>query len=334
MQREGAYTAHDLEEPTSDLEKYAQEVMGALIREGIPPTPSNFDAYFDKLLENRPPAFRKKILKLLELEDGGDDEHQGVMEQQLKEAFGSVKKLLSHINTLYKNLRHLETVVEKRAFEADTVDDQNGLKSVLEAMRKDLRAMLNVIKKESGELKEAYTAAATLIKEVQEHTIFDERFGVFKRNYLLRKIKQEEKLIKEFKHESTLMMVRADEGVMRQLKTPKMQQLVLRTVARLLLKTSRRSDVVAHYEGTIFAILMRHTALNNAEMAADRLKDLVSNTNFFVGDEEIMLDVNIGIARIHAERSTEQTIACALEALNVAKESEEGCGICPQDIEI
>ncbi len=334
MERGGRYRAHDLGEPTSDLEKYAREVMDAMIREGIPPTPSNFDAYFDKLLDNKPAPFRKRILKLLELEDGGDDNHQGVLEQHLKEAFANIKKFLQHINLLYKNLRHLETLIEKRAFEADAIADKSAMNTLLDTMKKDIQTMTKIIKKDANELKETYATTSELVQEVQEHTIHDERYGVFKKNYLLRKMKQEERLIKEFHHDSTLMLVRASEDVISRLKSPKIQHLVLRTVARLLLKTSRRSDIVAHYEGSIFAILMRHTSLENAQQASDRLKDLVGNTNFFVGDEEIMLDVNIGIARIDLDRSIEQTIVCALEALDIAKKTDEPCGICPQDVEI
>ncbi|WP_201352290.1 GGDEF domain-containing protein [Hydrogenimonas urashimensis] len=333
MERGGRYRTHDLDEPTSDLEKYAREVMNAMIREGIPPTPSNFDAWFDKLLDNKPVPFRKRILKLLELEDG-DDDNQGILEQHLKEAFSNIKKFLQHINLLYKNLRHLETVVEKRSFEADAIADQSAMTNLLEAMKKDIRTMTSIIKKDASELKEIYTATTDLVQDVQEHAIYDDRYGVYKKNYLLRKMAQEEKLIKEFHHESTLMLVRTNEEVVSRLKSPKIQQLVLRTVARLLLKTSRRSDTIAHYEAGVFAILMKHTSLENARLAADRLKDLVSNTNFFVGDEEIMLDVDIGIARIDLDRSTEQTIVCALEALDIAKKVDESCGICPQDVEI
>jgi diguanylate cyclase (GGDEF)-like protein len=333
MERGGRYRAHDLGEPTSDLEKYAKEVLDAMIREGIPPTPSNFDAYFDKLLDGKPPAFRKRILKLLELEES-DDDHQGVLEQHLKEAFGNVRKFLQHINLLYKNLRHLETVIEKRAFEADAIADKSAMKVLLDSMKKDIKTMTSIIRKDANELKQTYETTTSLVKEVQEHAIHDDRYGVYKKNYLVRKMQQEERLIREFRHESTLMMVRASEEVIARLKSPKIRQLVLRTVARLLLKTSRRSDIVAHYDAGTFAILMRHTSLESAQMAADRLKDLVGNTNFFVGDEEIMLDVEIGVARIDLDRSIEQTIVCALEALDIAKKIDEPCGICPQDVEI
>ncbi len=334
MERGGKYQAHDLTEPTSDLEKYAKEVLQTLIKEGIPPTPSNFDAYFDKLLESKPPAFRKEILKLIELEEN-DDDHSAVMEHYLKEAFGNIKIFLQHINTLYKNLRHLETMVQKRAYEADAINDKAGIKSLLENLRRDIRTMNELIKKDAQELKATYTATTELVQEVQEQTIHDDRFGVYKKNYLIKKMRQEVTLIEEFHHESTLMMVRAKEEVLARLKNPKVRQLVLRTVARLLLKTSRRSDLIAHYEGGVFAILMRHTPLDRAKLAAERLKELVSNTNFFVGDEEVMLEVDIGIARIDPDRTVEQTIVCALDALELAKEQEEQpCGVCPQDEEI
>ena len=329
------FEAAGLEEPTSELEKYAEEVLRALIRDGVPPTPSNFDAYFDKLLENKPPNFRKTILKLLDLEDGDDGEYYGTMERQLKEAFGSVKQLLQHINILYKNLRAMEMSIQKRLMETEAIADKGAMQTLLESAQKDIATMTNTIKKDSAELKKSYENVSAIVKEVLEHAIYDDRFGVYKKNYLLKKIKQEERLIKEFHHESTLMMVRANEEVLKKLKSPKVQQMVLRTVARLLLKTSRRSDIVAHYDGTVFAILMRHTSLDNAKMAADRLKDLVGNTNFFVGDEEVLLEVEIGIARIDLDRTTEQTIVCALEALDIAKKNPDAsCGICPKDIEI
>ncbi|MCF6201524.1 MAG: diguanylate cyclase [Hydrogenimonas sp.] len=326
--------ARRLDEPTSELESYAREVMEEMVRQSIPPTPSNFDAYFDKLLDNKPADFRKRILHLLELEDAGDDEHQGVLEQYLKDAFSNVKKFLQRINLLYKNLKHLEALIEKRRFEVEAIADKNALNTLLASTKKDIQTMGRIIKKEAGELKETYEATSELVHEVQDHAIHDDRYGVYKKNYLLKKLKQEEKLIKEFRHESTLMMVKASDDVLEQIESGKVKHLVLRTIARLLLKTSRRSDLIAHYDDGIFAILMRHTSLNNAKLAAERLKDLVGNTNFFVGDQEIMLDVEIGIARVDLDRSTEQTVVCALEGVEIARKSEEACGFCPQDIEI
>ncbi|WP_456323843.1 GGDEF domain-containing protein [Hydrogenimonas sp.] len=334
MEQGGRFRAKNLEEPSNEIEEYAKEVLDAMIREGVPPTPSNFDAYFDKRLDRKPPAFRKQILKLLEIEEGGDDEHQIALESAIKEAFGNVKKFLQHIGLVYKNLRHFENVIEKRRYEAKAVADKSALLSLLEATQRDIRTMTKIVSKESGALKEMYNDTGVLVAEVRERAIYDEKFGIFKKNYLLNKIRKEEALIKEFGHESTLMMVRTNTNILADVKSPKAQHLILRTVARLLMKTSRRSDVVAHYDNGIFAILMRHTSLQSAVRAAERLKELVGNTNFFIGDEEIVLDVDISIAQIDLDRSSEQTIVCALEALEDAKNTDDPCAICSQDQEV
>jgi len=326
--------AQGLEEPTSELELYAQEVMNEMVRQNVPPTPSNFDAYFDKMLESKSREFRKRILKILELEDIGEHEQQTMMEQHLKDAFINIKKFMQLINLIYKNLRHLVALIEKRRYELNAVADKTGILALLDTLEKDMQSMNEIIKKESKTIKETYEATSELVYEVQELAIYDSRFGVYKKKYFMRKVEQEAKLIKEFHHESSIMMVRVSEKLLKKIESQKVRQMILRTVARLLLKTSRRSDLVAVYDNEVFTILMRHTSVQNAERAAERLKDLVNNTNFFVGDSEINLDVNIGIARIDLERSLEVTLVCALDAIAIGEKNNMPYGICPQDEEV
>ncbi|NLC27503.1 MAG: diguanylate cyclase, partial [Campylobacteraceae bacterium] len=58
-----------------DLEKFSHYVLKQLIDENIPPTPINFQIYFEKFLETRPLSFRKRINELLETESANDSEH-------------------------------------------------------------------------------------------------------------------------------------------------------------------------------------------------------------------------------------------------------------------
>jgi hypothetical protein len=87
-----------LEEPTNDaegevqknadieLEKYAKEVLDALIKDNLPPTPNNFSLYFDRLLENRSDIFKKQVHSILELEESNDAENTIILEQNLNRA--------------------------------------------------------------------------------------------------------------------------------------------------------------------------------------------------------------------------------------------------------
>ena len=96
---------------------------------------------------------------------------------------------------------------------------------------------------------------------------------------------------------------------------------MVRTVARLLLKTSRRSDTVAHYGGGVFVMMLKHTDIESAKRASERLFDLVSSSNFFISEHEIQLSIAIGVAELSSARSVDQTLVCTLEAMEAAENS-------------
>ena len=45
-----------------ELEKFSQSVLKQMIDENIPPTPTNFAIYFDKLLAPKPLLFKKELM--------------------------------------------------------------------------------------------------------------------------------------------------------------------------------------------------------------------------------------------------------------------------------
>lgn len=93
-----------------------------------------------------------------------------------------------------------------------------------------------------------------------------------------------------------------------------------KTVARLLLKTSRRSDVVAHYGNGVFVMLLKHTDIESAKKASERLCELVSNSNFFLADREIQLKISIGITDITPNHSVEEIIVSSMDGVEKAYE--------------
>jgi len=107
-------------------------------------------------------------------------------------------------------------------------------------------------------------------------------------------------------------------GEINRLKSEKQRLLIVRTIARLLLKTSRRSDIVAHYGEGVFAILLSHTDLESAKKASERLCDLVSNSNFFLSDREIQLKISIGITNITVESSVEEIVVDSMNGIEEA----------------
>jgi diguanylate cyclase (GGDEF)-like protein len=313
----------DMNEPTSDLEIYSKEVLNTLIEENLPPTPNNFSLYFDRLLEDKNENLRKQILAMLELEDNNDDENTVMLEQSLKQGFSSVKSILDVTAILFKNMNLMSKILEKRKNELMASSDKQIAMKTAKALEDDIQKLNDIIKKQTTQIKSHYEDTAGIFKKVEGETIFDNKYGVYNKRYLIDKIKSEQKLIKEFKHKSSLIMIELDRNLVADVNNQKATILMIRTVARLLLKTSRRSDIVSHYGNGVFAMLLKHTDLENAIKTSQRIIDMVSSSNFFLADKEVRLKVAIGITEVDTDSTSEQIIVSSIDGIEKAYKSEE-----------
>ena len=304
--------------PSSDIEIYAKEVLDSLIVDNLPPTPNNFSLYFDRLLEEKSENLRKQIHSILELEESNEDENTIALEQSLKQGFSSIKGILNVTATLYKNMSLMTKILTKRKIElADKPNAQEAL-GIIATLENDVSKLNTILKTQSTQMRSIYDNTAKIVKNVENETIFDNQFGVYNKRYLLTKIEHEMELIKEFGHKSSLIMIELSRELKESIKNEKAVTLMVRTIARLLLKTSRRSDVVAHYGNGVFVMLLKHTNIDSAKKASERLCELVSNSNFFLADREIQLKISIGITDIDPEFSVEEVVVSALDGIEKA----------------
>lgn len=310
-----------LSDPTSDLEIFAKEVLSALISDNLPPTPNNFALYFDRILEDKSESLRRQIGSILELEEDNHDDKSVELEKNLKQGFLSIKNILQLSATLYKNIALMEKILDKRKEEMKSVPTVAGASDLLSSLSNDVNKLSAILKKQVTHMKSVYDETAGIVRQVENETIFDNQYGVYNKRYLLTKLEQERNLIDEFKHKSSLITVRLSKETSSIIQSEKAQQLMIRTVARLLLKTSRRSDIVAHYGEGVFAMVLKHTDIESAKRASERLYDLVASSNFFLAEKEIQLRIAIGIAEMTAAEGVEQTLVNTLDAMNMADEN-------------
>lgn len=310
--------ALNMDNPSSDIEIYAKEVLSSLIADDVPPTPNNFSLYFDRLLEDKSENLRKQIISMLELEETNDAESTLQLEHSLKKGFSSVKNILGTTANLYKNMGLMIKILDKRKKELEEHVDFQSTMSITSALENDVSKLNAIVKNQSSQMKSLYDETATIIKNVENETIFDNKFGVYNKRYLISKIEQEIDLVKEFKHKSSLIFIELSQELKLTVANEKAILLMTRTIARLLLKTSRRSDTVAHYGNGVFAMLLKYTDIMSAKKASERLCYLVSNSNFFLSDREIQLKISIGITGIDVDYSTEEIIVSAMKGVEEA----------------
>ncbi|EQB34379.1 diguanylate cyclase [Sulfurimonas hongkongensis] len=316
--KEPTIAAVEIDEPTSELEIYSKEVLNALIKDNLPPTPNNFSLYFDRLLEDKSENLRKQIHSMLELEESNEDENTIMLEQSLKRGFGSIKNILGVTANLYKNMTLMTKILEKKKQELQDNTEIQAAISVASSLEDDVSKLNTILKKQSTQMRDFYDETAKIIKGVENETIFDNRYGVYNKRYLMTKIEQEIELIGEFKHKSSLIMIELSRELKESIDNDKAITLMTRTIARLLLKTSRRSDTVAHYGSGVFAMVLKHTDIDSAKKASERLCELVSNSNFFLADREIQLKISIGVTDISTLYSVEEIVVSAMNGIEKA----------------
>jgi diguanylate cyclase (GGDEF)-like protein len=113
-------------------------------------------------------------------------------------------------------------------------------------------------------------------------------------------------------------MLKVHNDTLKRLNKIKTRELVTRTVSKLLLKTSRRSDIIAHYGEGHFTILLKNTPVEGAKRNAQRLRELVKESNFFIGDDEIILNIAVGIQVIDMDSELDSIMEGLIMAVNEA----------------
>lgn len=100
--------------------------------------------------------------------------------------------------------------------------------------------------------------------------------------------------------------------------------LVLKTIAQILKKNTRRIDLVARYGGEEFCVVLPQTDLEGARLYADNIRRAVENTPFFLlGTESVKVTVSAGVSTYPTLEvpSSEEFVKVTDHALYEAKQS-------------
>lgn len=303
-------------EDLQELESFANSVLNKMKKDKIAPTPYNFQIYFETSLDGSNSEFKSKMDTLRQSEASVDnEEHHMQMEKDIKEGFSVVKTMVQSIGSVYKNVTLIKSVIKKRSGELSSTSNQFAMVSVLTTIDDDIKKFDKLLESQLRALKSNYEKAVASLRSVEKDAIFDTRYGIYNKRYLLEAIKSEITGVKNHHHHSSLMVIKIKDSILSKIVNNRDRIALTKNIAKLLQKTSKRSDIIAHFGDGIFAMLMKHTDIDSAKHACERISSMVYSSSFFIGDMDIDVDMEIGVSAISGNMNVEENIASILKAL-------------------
>jgi len=305
----------------SALEHFARRVFDKLISDGVPPIPYYYKVYFFNELDEENDKFKKQIYELIAVEESSDLEKDVEFERKLKNSFKYSKELLNHVAMTYKLSKKLQELLSMQLKEAAHITNNKTLMKLINNFQNNLKLIDSRLQKEITDIKNVYAKNIETLKSIESNSIYDARYGVYKKNYFLSEVKKELVLINKFHHISSVLLVKLKDDVLDKIKSEKSRILVNRSLSKIMLKTSRRTDVVANFEENIFAMLLKHTDIIGAQKTVERLADTISNAAIFLEEEELELQIVAGIVELKESKNESETFVS--EALKALKDAEK-----------
>lgn len=297
-----------------NIEDFSTQVFKLLLSKNIPPLPLNYQTYFEALLDTKDLDFQKKVNSLME--DGLENDERNIsFEKSIHTAFANTRDILKCTSSIYKNLVIMNDIEKKWSLDLENNKNTSRFSQETKNIQNEIDTQIN-------QLKNLYQKCNQILENINTNTMYDSKFDTYNKRYFIYLVQNEQKMVEKFLHTSTIIMMSLPLGVTRYLQNDQTTALVvMKTVAKLLLKTSRRSDIIGYVGNGIFGMLLRHCDVFATQKASERLINLIRNTNVFLGKREIPLDLNIGISKLKPERSAENSLNFAINALRNAQKS-------------
>ncbi len=312
----------NLSEPSSPLEEFAKKVFDKLLEENVPPIPYYYKLYFFNMLDEEPVNFRKQVYELISLEETNEFEKDIEIEKKLKQSFKYSKELLQRTALLYKNSQSIKEIFEKYKQETAHIANPKIFVRLLESFEEKLKRINDKLDNELKQIKQLYSKNIEILKDIESNSIFDSRYGIYNKKFFIQELTKEIRLIEKFKHRSSVVVLKIKDSVFKSLKSEKSKILLNRSVAKIMLKTSRRTDIVAHLGDGVFAMLLKHTDRIGAGRTVERLSDIISNSAIFLEGEEININIASGIIEIISGMDVETCLANALDMMEKAEKDD------------
>lgn len=308
-----------------NIYKFSEDVLHELSDDNVPSTPTNYSIYFEKMLDGQSDEFRKEIGDIIVANSESSVPTNGniSIEKEVKQGFIQIKSMLQAVVLIYKNLGVMRGLVQKRMDGLKNNTNVLALQNVLSAFNQDLIKLNDLMDKHLDVIKMSYEEVGKMFKAIEEQSIYDTTYEVYNKKFLVATISSEIESVRRYGYNASFLLVKIKDKFANRVKNLKERNNMFKSMSQLLLRTSRRSDIVAHYGDGCFAMVMKYTDENGTKQACARILNMLSSMPWKIDNEECKLDVQIVSSMISKTKSTEELLSYALDKLETNQDLNE-----------
>lgn len=305
----------DIGVESENIRSFSKNVLDKLAKENIPPTPENFEIYFNQMLDEKPENFKKQMSEFLDFDTMDGNNARIIMENDIKQVFVKIKSMLQAVAVIYKNFSILKNIISKKLSEIETNTNPLAVKNLLLTLDDSIGKLDILLEKHMNILKDGYEEVIKKHRSLEGQSVYDSKFEVFNKNYFTKILETEIGNIKKYKFTSSMVMVKISDKILDKIPSLKEKESIVRNAGKILVQSSRRSDVIAYYEKETFAILLKHTELKSAIQACDRISKLLSSTITFINNMEINILTEISVLSLDVSKTSKENIDISINGI-------------------
>ncbi|KAB0580751.1 diguanylate cyclase [Campylobacter sputorum] len=305
----------DIGVESDNIHSFSKNVLDKLTKENIPPTPENFEIYFNQMLDEKPENFKKQMSEFLDFDTMDSNNARIIMENDIKQVFVKIKSMLQAVAVIYKNFSILKNIISKKLSEIETNTNPLAVKNLLLTLDDSIGKLDILLEKHMNILKDGYEEVIKKHRSLEGQSVYDSKFEVFNKNYFTKILETEIGNIRKYKFTSSMVMVKISDKILDKIPSLKEKESIVRNAGKILVQSSRRSDVIAYYEKETFAILLKHTELKSAIQACDSISKLLSSTITFINNMEINILTEISVLSLDVSKTAKENIDILLNGI-------------------
>ncbi len=306
-----------------ELEKFCRSVIDQLIKDNVPPVPENYKIYFVKTLHDQSTqTFRKKINEMMNFEDL-EDSKQVFIEKTVKKAFTELSLLMQDIAMVYKNTAVMRDLLQKKVNELSTISSELTVKHILDDLKANMQRFDSLLKKYSHDIKIHFESILESCKIIDQKSDFDPVYEIYNKKFLLELIQKCKEGYAKYNYQNALVLISIKESTINEIEEKKERVVLKKNITKAIKKSIDSGDIIASYNNDVFAIVLKHTNIQNAQKKAQNLLDIAYNTTFFIEEKEVNLNLEMSMGMIKDTQDTDKFIASLVKALEKSGKDKE-----------